>query len=189
MNTTHAQHGDMLLKIARGSVEERLGGPELDVPDDAWLQRLGAAFVTLRKGPRLHGCIGTVDAVRPLGATVAHNAKLAAFDDPRSAPLGYGELDAVRIEVSVLSASQPFPVSSEADAIARLVPFVDGVVLSFGQHRGVFLPQVWQSIPDPASFLRALKEKASLPAGFWAPELELHRFGVEKFCEPGYGDR
>jgi AmmeMemoRadiSam system protein A len=186
MNAAMPEQGDLLLKIARGAVEERLGGPELDVPDEPWLQAPGAAFVTLRKKARLHGCIGTVDALRPLGATVARNAKLAAFDDPRSRPLGYGELEAVRIEVSVLGESRPFPVSDEADAIARLTS-ADGVVLSLGQRRGVFLPQVWQSITDARGFLGALKEKAGLSSDFWSPAIELHTFAVQKFCEPGYG--
>jgi AmmeMemoRadiSam system protein A len=178
----------VLLEIARGAIEERLGGPALEVPSDAWLQRKSAAFVTLRKGPHLHGCIGTTEAARPLAAAVARNAVLAAFEDPRSRPLRYPELGDVRIEVSVLEEPRPLPFASEADAISKLEPYVDGVVLSFGRFHGVFLPQVWRSIPDPRAFLSALGEKAGLPPGFWDPRIELSRFGVEKVCEAGYGE-
>ena len=57
-------------------------------------------------------------------------------------------------------------------------------MLEWGRHRGVFLPQVWESLPEPREFLDHLKLKAGLPADFWAPELTLERFTVEKFLDP-----
>ena len=57
----------------------------------------------------------------------------------------------------------------------------DGVVLEMGELRSTFLPQVWDSLPDPADFLRELKRKAGLPRDFWDPSLRLSRYTVEKF--------
>ena len=54
---------------------------------------------------------------------------------------------------------------------------------SYGRRRATFLPQVWDSLPEAADFLSELKQKAGLPADFWHPDLQLRRYGVEKFCE------
>jgi len=57
------------------------------------------------------------------------------------------------------------------------------LILEQGSNRGTFLPQVWESIPDPAEFLRQLKRKAGLEPDFWAADLRLHRYSVVKFGE------
>ncbi len=87
------------------------------------------------------------------------------------------------VEVSVLSRSEPLALVSEADAIAQIRPGVDGLILEHGDKRGTFLPQVWDSIPDPAEFLRQLKRKAGLEPTFWADDLRLLRYTVVKFRE------
>jgi len=83
---------------------------------------------------------------------------------------------------------QPMPVCDEQDALASFRPGVDGVVLRFGMHRATFLPQVWKQLPAPAQFLANLKMKAGLPADFWDPGLQLHRYTVSKYCEPESGE-
>ncbi len=183
-----AARGDVLLGLARGAIVEHLGGPAVEVPREPWLEEKGAAFVTLRKGPELHGCIGTIEAIRPLGRTVMRNAVLAAEEDPRSPPLPASEVDDVKIEVSVLTPAERLDVATEDEAIAAVVPGVDGVILSAGGRRGVFLPQVWGSIPEPRAFFRALKEKAGLPGHGWPRGMIVERFHVEKFSEPGYAE-
>lgn len=183
---TEALSGPVLLSIARDAIAARLGGPPCRIPNHPWLAVPRAVFVTIRKGTRLHGCIGTTEPSRTLGEAVARNARLAAFEDPRTRPLEPEELPEVRIEVSILGAPEPVPFDDEVSARAALRPHVDGVVLSHGHHRGLFLPQVWSSLPDPKAFLNALKEKAGLPADFWDDGIELSRFGVVAFHEPGY---
>ena len=61
------------------------------------------------------------------------------------------------IEVSLLSPLTPVDVRDEADAIGVLRPGIDGVVLQHGNNRGTFLPQVWESLPEPERFLTELK--------------------------------
>lgn len=179
-------HGATLLAIARATVAERLGGAPEHVPRARWLDEPGAAFVTVRRGARLHGCIGNIEPDGGLAEAVARNAALAAFQDPRSRPLRPGELADARFEVSVLSAPTPLPVVDEADACAKLRRGIDGVILSRGGRRALFLPQVWHTIPEPRAFLARLKEKAGLPAALWDDEVQLETFEVESFAEPGY---
>ncbi len=179
-------HGPTLLGIARAAVAERLGAPHQGQPTAEWLERSGRAFVTLRKGGRLHGCIGSVEAERSLRESVARNAALAAFEDPRSSPLHAEDLPDVRFEVSVLSEPERVDVRSEEDAIAELRPGVDGVIVSRRDRRAVFLPQVWRTLPEPRDFLGRLKRKAGLPETYWDDEMKVERFSVRAFHEPGY---
>jgi AMMECR1 domain-containing protein len=71
----------------------------------------------------------------------------------------------------------------EADAIARLRPGIDGLILTHGHRRSTFLPQVWESLPDPRRFMAQLKLKAGLPADFWDEQITLSRYGVQKWKE------
>ena len=181
-----ADAGTVLVPLARRAIAGELEAHErrpdpVDGPD--WLREPGATFVTLTRGGRLRGCIGTLEAWRAVGEDVASNARSAAFRDPRFAPLEASELADLRVEVSLLSASEPFLVTDEADARARLRPGVDGVVLTAGRHRGTFLPQVWDELPDPADFLAHLKRKAGLAASYWGPDVRLERYTVEKWSE------
>jgi AMMECR1 domain-containing protein len=59
----------------------------------------------------------------------------------------------------------------------------DGIIFTAGRHRSTFLPQVWEQLPDPATFLAQLKLKAGLPASYWAPNVQLERYTVEKWKE------
>lgn len=176
--------GDLLLVLARAAIGMRLG-LTIDMPNNsASMQQQAASFVTLQKQGRLRGCIGSLEAYRPLAEDVAANAVAAAFEDPRFPPLTAEEFPVVRIEVSVISSLQPMPVRDEQDALSRFRPCIDGVVLRFGMNRATFLPQVWEQLPEPAQFLAHLKVKAGLPADFWDPDLQLHRYTVSKYCEP-----
>ena len=170
---------------ARHTASGDIAADEPDgVPDRAdWLRTPGACFVTLTQDGTLRGCIGTVDAWRPLGLDVRANAVAAAVHDRRFPPLRPEELDRTRIEVSVLSPPEPIDCSDEADALATLRPGVDGVVLACGRRRATFLPQVWQRLPDPATFLTALRRKAGLPPDFWSDDVKLSRYTVTAWEE------
>ncbi len=180
-----SDRGAVLLRLARTAIGQALGRQAGAVPGDAWLDEKGATFVTLTQGGRLRGCIGSLEAHRSLAEDVRENARSAAFRDPRFPPLGAEELDSTRIEVSLLSPMEPMPVQSEADALARLRPGIDGVLLEWRGHRGTFLPQVWDELPAPRDFLAQLKLKAGLAADFWSDEIRLHRYHVTKWSEPG----
>lgn len=187
MTSSHLPHeaGEVLLPLARNAISTHLGGPGTPRPSaPAWLDQPGASFVTLTRNGRLRGCIGSLEPWRPLGDDVASNAVSAATRDPRFQPVRLPELDALRIEVSVLSPREPIDFPDEAGAVAALRPGVDGVVLSHGRHRGTFLPQVWDQVPDPARFLDQLKVKAGLPPSWWDDDVRLERYTVQAWEEP-----
>ncbi|AXO16807.1 AmmeMemoRadiSam system protein B [Thalassospira indica] len=144
-------------------------GPELSAP--------GACFVTLKKAGQLRGCIGSVMAHAPLATDLCENAFKAAFRDPRFAGLAPSEInDDLELSISVLSPPAPFAFDGEADLIGKLTPFEDGIILSDGNRRGLFLPQVWDQLPDPKDFLAYLKRKAGLPMDHWSPHMRAERF-------------
>lgn len=79
--------GRLLLALARHAIARELGladpPPNLGTPPPRALEKPAATFVTLTRDGRLRGCIGTLEARRPLGEDVAANARAAAFRDPR----------------------------------------------------------------------------------------------------------
>ena len=176
--------GDALLQTARGALEQAFGRAQPADVAHADLDRPGATFVTLTQCGELRGCIGTLEAHRALRRDVEENARNAALRDPRFAPLTAAELGVTRVEVSLLSAPAPFPITGEDDLLRRMQPGIDGIVLAFRGRRATFLPQVWESLPEPGAFIAALKRKAGLAAGFWDDEIRIARYTAAKFREP-----
>jgi AmmeMemoRadiSam system protein A len=181
--TPDASLGHALITIARNALGVELGRVRIATPAHPALDAPGATFVTLTRNGDLRGCIGSLEARRPLRIDVHANALAAAFRDPRFPPLTAFELDATQVEVSLLSASVPITVADEGELLRRLVAGVDGVTLEYGRHRATFLPQVWESLADPSSFLTALKRKAGLPPGCWDPRMRFSRYAVTKWTE------
>lgn len=179
-----SEFGDALLRLARGAIAWRLGvahaaeGTLLPA-----LAELGATFVTLTQRSALRGCIGSLEPHRPLANDVRENAMAAAFRDSRFSPLRREEFSQTRVEVSLLSTAELMQVYDEEDALARIRPGVDGVILAHGGRRATFLPQVWDNLPDPRHFIAELKKKAGLPADFWSEQLSLARYQVTKWRE------
>ena len=172
--------GPTLLSLARAAIEAP-SAPAQREWREAWLAAPGASFVTLHLDGELRGCIGSIQARRPLGDDVTHNARAAAFRDPRFPPVTADEMPRLDVEVSVLSPRQVMEVRDEAEALAALRPGIDGLYFEFHDLAATFLPQVWQSIPEPADFLGELKRKAGLPPRFWHPDVRLSRYTVEKY--------
>ncbi|MCX8067337.1 MAG: AmmeMemoRadiSam system protein A [Anaerolineae bacterium] len=177
-----------LLSLARRAIASMLESgelPEIDlnaVSED--LRRPGASFVTLTIGGELRGCIGSIEARRPLVLDVRENAIAAAFHDPRFPPLSRQELDRTHIEISVLTPPQPLGYTDYLDLLTKLRPGVDGVIIERGWHRATFLPQVWEKLPDPREFLAHLCLKAGLPPDdYRRPGLRVYTYQVESFKE------
>lgn len=180
-NGTDVERGEILLEIARESVRHAVLGTAEIERDDPWLWRPGATFVTLHFRGALRGCLGSLEARLPLIQDLRSNARAAATRDPRFPPLTPEELPETDVEVSLLSPLEPVPCGSQQEAVRRLGEGHDGWVLAFREHSGTFLPQVWDSLPEPRDFLQRLKEKAGLPPDFWDPEIRLWRYSVEKW--------
>ena len=175
--------GSVLLPIARATISQVLNVPYAADETAPWLAKHGACFVTLTQDGELRGCIGSLQAHRPLLTDVKSNAVSAAMRDPRFTPLIAEELDITTVEISLLSTTQELNVRDEADALAQLRPNVDGVVFEYGRYRSTFLPQVWESLAQPRQFLAMLRRKAGLPDDFWAEGVKLSRYTVTKWSE------
>ena len=178
--------GLTLLALARAAIGERLELPARPGAVDPLHARLcepGATFVTLTHEGRLRGCIGSLDAYRPLAADVRANAQAAAFRDPRFSPLSAAEFALTTVEVSLLTPPEPIACRDEAGLLAQLRPGTDGLILHYGRCRATFLPQVWDSLPKLQRFVGELKRKAGLPPDFWHQDLRVARYEVVKWAE------
>jgi AmmeMemoRadiSam system protein A len=151
-------------------------------PDDypPALREPGAVFVTLNLDGQLRGCIGSLEPRRSLVEDVAHNARAAAFDDRRFDPVSPSEFPRLDVHVSVLTPLVPLEVENRAELLDVLRPGRDGLLLEDPPHRSTFLPQVWDSLPDPEDFLGELLLKGGLSRDHWAPTLRFHRYSVEE---------
>lgn len=183
-------HGRTLLDIAKNSIEAALGVSALrPLPDEPWLRPARATFCTLTQNGKLRGCIGSLQAHRPLGEDLRHNARAAALADPRFPALTREELPATRIEVSLLSTPKPLAFADHADLIAQLRPGEDGLILECGEAQGTFLPQVWDNLPDPERFVAELKRKAGLSPDVRTAKCRIERYRVLKWREEDLEDK
>lgn len=172
-----------LLELAKSSIQHGLQtGRPIKIDLDGYPEELTerrATFVTLEINHQLRGCIGMLEAARPLAEDIAENAYSAAFKDPRFPPLEAHELDKLNIHLSILMPSEPVSFSSEQDLIAQLQPGIDGLILEEGRRRGTFLPSVWELLPEPEQFLRYLKQKAGLAPDYWSKNIRVYRYRAE----------
>ncbi|WP_313412125.1 AmmeMemoRadiSam system protein A, partial [Rhodospirillum rubrum] len=169
--------------IGRSLREGALTAPRLDAEPPP-LRENGASFVTLSRAGALRGCIGSPAAYRPLAVDVIANAWAAATRDPRFSRITPSELPALALSVAVLTRPHRMRVIDEDDLIAQLTPGVDGLILSDRGRRGLFLPQVWESLADPRDFVAHLKRKAGFPPDYWSPTLTLDRFTARSVARP-----
>ena len=175
-------HRRLLLRIARESIATVLDGlrPELDESTfDDVLRRPAGAFVTLKKGDDLRGCIGSIRAVEALYRAVSSSAISAAFRDPRFRPVRREELPHLRYEISVMG---PIEVVRDAEEIAV---GRDGLIITRGRSAGLLLPQVATEYGwDRLTFLRQTCVKAGLPPESWrAEDCRIEKFAAEVFGE------
>jgi AmmeMemoRadiSam system protein A len=173
-----------LLGIARQTIEARLKGeprPPTPTGSDA-LEVPCGAFVTLKNGGRLRGCIGTFTSKKPLRETVQEMAE-AALRDPRflSDPVTARELSELDIEISALS-----PLAKTTDPMGEIELGRDGIYIEGGVRGGCFLPQVATETGwSKEEFLaNCCTHKAGLPPDAWkSPDVTVYRFQAEVFGE------
>jgi AmmeMemoRadiSam system protein B/AmmeMemoRadiSam system protein A len=178
-----------LMKLARSAIADGVAGREVTPPplDDLGpaLRSERATFVTLHRHGELRGCCGSVKAFEPLAWNVVRSARTAAFGDRRFAPVTETEAADLELHLSLLTTPTPMQFVTEADLVTQLRPGIDGVILveqDLGRQ-GVFLPAVWEQLPQPRDFVRRLKQKAGLPPDYWSPWMRAQRFEVESIDE------
>jgi len=181
---------DVLLKLARGVIASKLG---LDVgidiarlrEENPWLEEQGAVFVTLniKSNHNLRGCIGSIIAHRSLYEDLVHNAKSAAFDDPRFPPLKQEEFNDISIEVSILSEPQLVTYDTIDDLKNKIIVGEDGVILKLNGYQATFLPQVWRELPSFELFMSHLCQKAGMHSDCLRYKPQIYTYKVQEYQE------
>jgi AmmeMemoRadiSam system protein A len=165
--------GHPLVRLAREAVDTfvRFGRviDPVDVP--AELQRPAGAFVSIKRGHTLRGCIGTIE---PVTESVAHEVVRNAIDsatrDPRFLPVEAEELAELSYSVDVLSPPEPVSGPEELDHKRY------GLIVRSGLHRGLLLPDI-EGVSSVDEQIAIAKMKAGL-----LPDdpVEIFRFTVER---------
>lgn len=183
-----AEQKQYLLELARETVTTHVttGQVPQQEPPDERLQRVQGCFVTLNKHGALRGCIGHILPQAPLYQCIIINGANAATRDTRFAPVTPDELEAIEIEVSVLSVPEELAFDSPDELKDRLRPLVDGVVLTYQNRQSTYLPQVWEQLPDKELFLSSLCQKQGSPADCWQqPDVRIDTYQANVFHESG----
>jgi len=169
--------GPELTGIARRALRAHLGTPARawrdEVPNIAGLPTF-PVFVTLRTADgELRGCVGSLKAQEPdIARETARIAVLSATEDPRFDRLGFGEIEELAIEVSVLLPEEPFDDPRDLDDGRH------GVVVRDGDGRqGVLLPGV-PGVKNGAEQIAIARRKAGIDP---SAKVSMGRFAVLKF--------
>ena len=182
MSLTSGQRAT-LIQVAKDAIQHGLKertAPEIAAQGyEPALREQRASFVTLTIEGRLRGCIGALEAARPLVRDVSLHAYSAAFRDPRFPPVDHADASQLHIHISILSLPTPIQFRSEAELCALLRPGSDGLIIALGSRRATFLPSVWETLPDPKEFLSRLKMKGDFPQD--AEHYEAWRYTTESF--------
>ena len=131
------------------------------------MSQKGACFVSVYVNGRLRGCIGTAQAFEPLCQNIVRNAVAAVSSDWRFPPLALADLAHLKIEVSVLTPLKLCRPKSLSNLLSYLEKNRPGLVLISAGRQALFLPQVWQQLPQPQDFLTHLCLKAGLSPNTW----------------------
>ena len=171
-------YSEYLLKLCRDVILSKFTGTKLYTGHAPVFNQLGACFVTLKKNNNLRGCIGSIVAYQPLINDVVQHAQDAAFRDPRFNPVEQNEVEDLTIDISVLSEPKPISFKDEQDLLEQIVPFKDGIIIKDKRYQAVYLPSVWEDLPDKTLFLNSLKMKAGLPSDYFSDTFEAYRFST-----------
>ena len=181
---------DIIIALAKAAILVALNQPDdfdLKGTLKAYpiLQENAAVFVTLNTEPneQLRGCIGSLQAHRPLYKDIISNAQSAALRDTRFTPLTLEEFKHITVEVSVLSKPKVLDYSNVEDLKSKITPLKDGIVLKHHGKHATYLPQVWEQLPKFDDFFSNLCLKAKLSNNCLLEHPEILTYQVKKYKE------
>ncbi|MBT4518801.1 MAG: AmmeMemoRadiSam system protein A [Halieaceae bacterium] len=176
--------GQLLLRVAGEAIDARLQGGKLELNKDDYPPQLwtkGASFVTLHLDGRLKGCRGSIYPQRALVCDVAENATASAFNDQRFTPVGAQDRENLKLHVSVLNPMEAVAADSRQVLLRRLRPGLDGLLLRCDQRSAVFLPSVWDTLPEAEDFISQLQLKAGIDPESWSAQTCAWCYTVTEF--------
>ena len=172
-------YSNYILNLVKDVISSKFRGNEVITNHAPIFNESGACFVTLKKQGHLRGCIGSIIAHQPLINDLINHAQDAGFRDPRFNPLKEDELKELEIDVSILTEPKKMNFKDEQDLLNQIVPNKDGIIIKDGQYQAVYLPSVWEEIPDKIMFLKSLKIKAGMHPDHFSNSFEAYRFETE----------
>jgi AmmeMemoRadiSam system protein A len=131
------------------------------------------AFVSIKNGMKLRGCIGELTPTHDnLAIEIIQNAVSAASRDPRFPPISKDEIADLIFSVDVLTPLE------KVDDVSQLDCKKFGLTVTLGDKQGVLLPDL-EGVDSVAEQLRICLKKGGIDA---CESYEMHRFEVERFC-------
>lgn len=173
-----------LKDLAKTTIQKKLNNEDSKIVEPPYrsLKKEGASFVTLTINGALRGCIGNIAATQALYLDVIENAQNASFRDPRFPPLSKQEFEEVEIEISVMGDFKPHPYKDFDDLCSYLQENKPGVLIRKGVRKALFLPQVWEQLPQSEDFIYHLTQKAGLDINIWdTTDIDVEIFDVIKY--------
>lgn len=165
-----------LVELAKKAVEEFVrNGARIEPPagTEGLMARKAGAFVSLKKGGRLRGCIGTIEpTAENVAAEVIRNAVHSATEDRRFQPVLEEELGELEYSVDVLTEPEDIGGPEELDASKY------GVIVAKGYRRGLLLPDL-EGVDSVQEQLRIACQKAGIEPG--EEGIKMQRFEVKRY--------
>ncbi len=194
MDRLTKDQGEFLIKEARKHLESYLEGTDHKISgSSAWLNEKCGIFVTLHTYPKndLRGCIGFTEPIYSLRKAITEAASSAAVHDSRFPEVTRDEMDHLIIEISILTAPVLIPHASPKELLEKITQKKDGLVLKNGADHGLFLPQVWEQLPEKIEFLENLCYKAGISdKDAWQyKDTGIYKFQVQIFKEDAPGGK
>jgi|SRR5687767_967521 uncharacterized protein (TIGR00296 family) len=133
----------------------------------------------------LRGCVGFPLPRGEFCSSLEEAAIAAATQDPRFSPISKEELGKVIFEVSVLNRPELISVAKPTDYLTMVKIGVDGLILSWGEHSSLLLPQVALEFNWTVDeFLSNLCDKAGLTPDMWMnKDVKIYKFNCVIFRE------
>ncbi len=166
---------DKYVELAKNTIDKYIRENEIYTPADGELTEemksaRAGAFVSIHKGGALRGCIGTIaPTCKNLAEEIVSNAIAASTRDPKFPAIRTEELDALEINVDVLTAPEPIGSPDELD-VKRY-----GVIVEKGFRRGLLLPDL-DGVDTIEEQIAIAKQKAGLD--LYESGVKLSRFEV-----------
>lgn len=168
-------YSEFIVNLCKDAIKNR----NMDASKIAYPQvfsEFGAVFVTLEKEGNLRGCIGSIIPQRPLIQDIITNAKNSAYTDPRFNPVEKKEIKDLKVSISLLSVPTQMKFKNEEDLLNQIREGIDGIIIRDGNYQAVYLPSVWEQLPDKKQFLNSLKVKAGMSPNHFSKTFEAYRF-------------
>ena len=172
-------YSDYMVDICKKAILSRFSEEKIYINHANVFNQIGACFVTLKKQGGLRGCIGSIIAHQPLINDIIIHAQDAAFRDPRFNPVEESEVKDLTIDISLLSSPIPIEFKDEEDLLNKITPYKDGIIIRDKNKQAVYLPSVWEDLPDKKEFLQSLKVKAGMSPYYFSSTFESFRFETE----------